>query len=98
MSMQLESGEMEEEKVEEVVEEILKDVPLIEMSEFTDKVKESVEKLVGALSKGVHEGKLCLEIDTILALIRVAVVGTPQKANYGEIAPISTKPLIELTE
>ncbi len=78
MSMQAESGEMEEEeKVEEVVEEVLKDVPLIEVSEFTTKVKESVEKLVGALTKGVHEGKLRLEVDTILALIRVAVVGTP---------------------
>ena len=98
MSMQGDEVIEDEVKVDDATEEKLVDVPLIELSEFSTKVKESVEKLIEALLKGVRADKLSLEIDTILALIKVAIVGSPQKSgNYGENQP-AIKPLIELSK
>ena len=58
---------------------------MIELSQFNEKVKASVVNLFEALVKGVRQDKLSLEVDSILALIKVAVVGPQQKpAAYGE--------------
>jgi len=86
MSMQADEELVEEVKSEVVEEEKLIDVPMIELSQFNEKVKASVVALFEALVKGVRQDKLSLEVDSILALIKVAVVGPPQKqpALYGE--------------
>lgn len=85
MSMQADEELVEEVKSEVVEEEKLIDVPMIELSQFNEKVKASVVNLFEALVKGVRQDKLSLEVDSILALIKVAVVGPQQKpAAYGE--------------
>ena len=52
-------------------------MPLIELQEFRDKVQLVVKQTVESLLLSVRSGKLSVKIETILSLIKVALVGQP---------------------
>lgn len=75
MSMAADEPQIEEEQKPETDEAKLIEVPSIELDKFKERVLEVVPKLIESLTKGARSGTFNIKLETILALIRVSLIG-----------------------